>query len=71
MDGPPYEIEQAGPRKLVEEVQDAYRWWTQQGQPRVEDWTITVTPTGQRIELRPSEAGASDRTSEDHRHMSA
>lgn len=49
--GAPYEVEQAGPRRLVDEVITAYRWWQDSGEPKVGDWTVTVTETGQTIKL--------------------
>ncbi|MDQ2707692.1 MAG: hypothetical protein M3Z25_08685 [Actinomycetota bacterium] len=49
--GKPYEVEQSGPRHLVDEVLAAYRWWQDAGEPMIEDWLVTVTPEGQRIEL--------------------
>ena len=49
---PPYRIEQAGPRKLLDEVAAAYQWWLDQRRPTVADWRISVDLTGeQRIEL--------------------
>jgi len=51
---PPYEVRQGGPRRLWDEVQTAYRWWVDQGQPDVGAWLFTVTPTGQRVELEPN-----------------
>jgi protein-L-isoaspartate(D-aspartate) O-methyltransferase len=49
--GPPYDVEQAGPRRLVDEVLDAYRWWRNHGEPSTEDWSVTVGPAGQRLTL--------------------
>jgi protein-L-isoaspartate O-methyltransferase len=48
---PPYEVKQAGPRKLHDEVIAAYRWWQDAGEPTVADWLVTVDGRGQRIEL--------------------
>jgi hypothetical protein len=31
MTEPPYPVEQAGPRRLFDEVEAAYRWWQQAG----------------------------------------
>jgi protein-L-isoaspartate O-methyltransferase len=53
--GAPYEVAQAGPRRLVDEVLAAYEWWQQVGEPRTRDWRVTVTPQGQRIELDTTE----------------
>lgn len=51
LETPPYPVEQAGPRRLAEEVEEAYRWWQQAGEPKISDWLITVDRHGQRIEL--------------------
>jgi hypothetical protein len=49
---PPYPVEQAGPRRLVDEVAVAYRWWQEQGEPGVDAWRVTVRVDGrQTIEL--------------------
>lgn len=48
---PPYEVHQGGPRRLWDEVEAAYRWWIDTGQPSVDAWRVTVTPAGQRNEL--------------------
>lgn len=50
--GPPYPVRQFGPRRLWDEVEAAYRWWVDQGSPTAERWLFTVTPHGQRVELR-------------------
>jgi hypothetical protein len=47
----PYTVEQAGPRRLFDEVTAAYEWWQTAGKPTVRDWLITVSPDGQTIEL--------------------
>lgn len=49
--GPPYEVEQAGPRCLFDEVAEAYRWWRDAGEPGVEAWLVTADQDGQRLEL--------------------
>lgn len=48
-----HEVEQAGPRRLFDEVEAAHRWWVDAGTPHVADWLVTVTPAGQEIRLRP------------------
>jgi protein-L-isoaspartate O-methyltransferase len=48
-----YDVEQAGPRRLFDEVEAAYRWWQRAGEPTVGDWLVTVTPAGQEITLKP------------------
>lgn len=42
----PYAVEQAGPRRLVGEVTAAYAWWRSAGEPKVGDWTVSVTLDG-------------------------
>jgi protein-L-isoaspartate O-methyltransferase len=49
---PPYEVRQYGLRKLWDEVETAYRWWTNISEPTVNAWTFTITPSGHQIELR-------------------
>lgn len=51
--GPPHPVEQTGPRRLFDEVEAAYRWWLDAGEPLVGDWLVTVTPAGQEITLEP------------------
>ncbi|MGH4001627.1 MAG: methyltransferase domain-containing protein [Pseudonocardiaceae bacterium] len=46
-----YEVNQLGPRHLWDEVEAAYTWWVQAGSPTAEQWCITVTPRGQRVDL--------------------
>lgn len=48
---PLYEVWQGGHRKLWDEVETAYRWWIDAGEPAVDAWKFTMTPSGQRIEL--------------------
>lgn len=48
----PYQVRQSGERTLWDEVATAYRWWLDADQPPVEAWRFTVTPSGQRVELR-------------------
>lgn len=40
-------VEQAGPRRLWDEVELAHRWWNSAGRPGLDEWTITVGPAGQ------------------------
>lgn len=42
---------QYGPRRLWDEVHNAYQWWIDQGMPTADRWRFTVTSEGQRIEL--------------------
>ncbi len=55
--GPPYAMEQAGPRRLLDEVAGAYHWWRDVGEPGVDAWVVTVDQDGQRVELDPLGAG--------------
>jgi protein-L-isoaspartate O-methyltransferase len=48
---PPYEVRQGGHRKLWDEVETAYRWWIEAGEPTVNAWKFTITPSDHRIEL--------------------
>jgi protein-L-isoaspartate(D-aspartate) O-methyltransferase len=48
---PPYQVRQGGPRKLWDEVHSAYQWWINAGEPTVDAWKFTITPSGQRVEL--------------------
>jgi protein-L-isoaspartate(D-aspartate) O-methyltransferase len=50
-DPPPYEVRQYGQRKLWDEVQTAYRWWVDAGEPVTKAWRFTLTPSSQQIEL--------------------
>lgn len=42
---------QSGPRRLWDEVEAAFHWWTANGSPGVERFGLTVTPDGQRAWL--------------------
>ncbi|MFD0273370.1 methyltransferase domain-containing protein [Kitasatospora sp. NPDC127111] len=46
-----YEVYQSGPRRLWDEVADAYRWWADQGRPGCERFGLTVTSEGQYLWL--------------------
>ena len=46
-----YTVRQHGPRRLWDEVDAAYRWWRDVGNPAAGRWVFTVTPEGQRVEL--------------------
>ncbi|MEU8974434.1 methyltransferase domain-containing protein [Streptomyces monashensis] len=41
------EVWQSGPRRLWDEVSDAYHWWRGQGSPDVTRFGLTITPHGQ------------------------
>jgi len=47
----PYEVRQSGQRKLWDEVDTAYRWWVDVGEPTVDAWRFTIAPNGQQVEL--------------------
>lgn len=53
---PLYEVRQGGPRRLFDEVTDAYHWWVDAGEPPLDAWRFTVTPAGQQVELEPAVA---------------
>ncbi|GHE29503.1 hypothetical protein GCM10017673_35170 [Streptosporangium violaceochromogenes] len=40
------QVYQGGPRGLWHEVEDAYRWWVEQGRPGREEFGLTVTADG-------------------------
>ncbi len=47
-----FPVLQSGPRRLWDEVEAAYHWWLDAGSPDADRWQFTVTPTGQRVQLR-------------------
>ncbi|NUU26372.1 MAG: hypothetical protein HOV68_33450 [Streptomycetaceae bacterium] len=46
-----HDVTQHGPRRLWDEVEDAYRWWVDRGRPDVTRFGLVVGPTGQRHTL--------------------
>jgi protein-L-isoaspartate(D-aspartate) O-methyltransferase len=50
----PHTVEQAGPRRLWDEVKRAYQRWLDLDQPSAGDWLVTVDKDGQRVELKRS-----------------
>ncbi|MCA1675716.1 MAG: hypothetical protein LC799_27240, partial [Actinobacteria bacterium] len=52
----PYAVRQHGPRMLFDEVEAAYQWWVDLGEPSVDQWRFTVSPKGQQVWL-PGEHG--------------
>ncbi|MGQ0778653.1 MAG: methyltransferase domain-containing protein [Pseudonocardiales bacterium] len=42
-----FDVRQRGPRRLWDEVENAYRWWVAQGKPSVDQWRFTVSPDRQ------------------------
>lgn len=51
----PYQVRQLGPRMLFDEVETAYRWWVDLGEPAVDRWRFTVSTEGQRVWLGDEE----------------
>lgn len=47
----PYAVRQHGPRMLFDEVETAYQWWLELGEPTAEQWRFIVSPAGQQIWL--------------------
>ncbi|HXT44544.1 MAG TPA: methyltransferase domain-containing protein [Pseudonocardiaceae bacterium] len=47
-----YEVRQRGPRRLWDEVEAAYRWWVDQGEPTLDQWRFTVSPDSQMVSLQ-------------------
>jgi len=47
LEGPPYPVSQAGPRRLYDEVEAGYLWWIEQGRPGVDAWRVAVDRNGQ------------------------
>jgi protein-L-isoaspartate(D-aspartate) O-methyltransferase len=45
-----YDVRQAGPRQLWDEIETAHQWWIDAGTPDLHAWRFTVTARGQRIE---------------------
>jgi protein-L-isoaspartate(D-aspartate) O-methyltransferase len=45
-----YDVRQAGPRQLWDEIEIAHQWWINVGKPDLHAWRFTITPDGQRIE---------------------
>lgn len=46
-----YQVHQAGPRRLWDEVAAAYQWWLDTGSPKSGQWRITVTLHEQLVAL--------------------
>ncbi|MFO7284317.1 MAG: methyltransferase domain-containing protein [Thermobifida fusca] len=42
----PDRVEQGGPRRLWEELEQAHAWWVQRGRPEVSEFGLTVGPQG-------------------------
>jgi len=50
-DAPEFPVRQSGPRRLWDEIEAAYLWWTGAGSPGPERYGITVAPDGQAVWL--------------------
>jgi protein-L-isoaspartate(D-aspartate) O-methyltransferase len=46
-----HRVRQYGPRRLWDEIEAAYRWWTEVGRPPTDRFGLTVGPAGQRLWL--------------------
>lgn len=46
-----FEVRQSGPRRLWKEIEDAYEWWADAGEPGPDRYGVTVTPRGQTVWL--------------------
>ncbi|MBB5153921.1 hypothetical protein BJ970_001455 [Saccharopolyspora phatthalungensis] len=44
-----YRIRQSGIRRLWDEAEAAYQWWTDKGEPHITEWRWTITPDCQSI----------------------
>ncbi|MGH3886432.1 MAG: methyltransferase domain-containing protein [Pseudonocardiaceae bacterium] len=49
--GSSHQVHQCGPRRLWDEVESAYRWWRDAGQPSHTRFGVTVTPDDQMVWL--------------------
>jgi hypothetical protein len=49
--GGPYEIRQLGPRRLWDEIEAAYQWWSDWGKPPMNQWQLTISSTEQTATL--------------------
>ena len=52
-EGGAYLVRQAGPRRLWDESEAAYRWWLDRGTPNPQDWEWLVARDRQCVRLRP------------------
>jgi len=62
LEQPPYAVEQAGPRRLWDEVTDAYEWWLDAGEPGADAWLVTVDRHGQQTLGRDGRPSCQGRT---------
>jgi protein-L-isoaspartate(D-aspartate) O-methyltransferase len=54
-----YDVRQAGPRQLWDEIEAAHQWWIDIGKPDLHTWQFTVTSSGQRIEQTAAKSALS------------
>ncbi|MGH3869443.1 MAG: rRNA adenine N-6-methyltransferase family protein [Pseudonocardiaceae bacterium] len=47
-----YDVRQAGPRQLWDEIETAHQWWIDAGKPDPHAWQFTVTACGQQIGVK-------------------
>jgi protein-L-isoaspartate O-methyltransferase len=47
LEGLPYQVSQAGTRRIYDEVEAAYTCWLQQGRPGVEAWRVGINRAGE------------------------
>jgi protein-L-isoaspartate O-methyltransferase len=47
LEGSPYQVSQAGPRQLFDEVEAGYQWWLDQGRPQIDAWRVEVALNGE------------------------
>jgi protein-L-isoaspartate(D-aspartate) O-methyltransferase len=57
--GGPYVIRQHGPRRLWNEIEDAYLWWCGQGTPSLGRWRLIVSSDQQTVVALPGRHGGS------------
>ncbi|PWG14682.1 protein-L-isoaspartate(D-aspartate) O-methyltransferase [Streptomyces sp. V2] len=71
-DGSPTRVWQAGPRRLWDEAESAYRWWNEQGKPGFGRFGLTVTADAETVWLddpeNPVPARHHSRTPSRERH---
>ncbi len=55
-EGERFRVRQAGPRRLWDAAETAYRWWKSRGEPPLSTWEWTITPERQSVIL-PHDSG--------------
>ncbi|MGH4017496.1 MAG: hypothetical protein ACRDSL_26960, partial [Pseudonocardiaceae bacterium] len=51
----PWQVRQIGPRRLWDEVEAAYDWWHEQGEPGMDQFGVTISPVQQWLWLKQPE----------------